>query len=69
MKSIFVSLVLLAMTAQMLGMEITKQPAGTADGKKVELYTLTDQQLTVKILTYGGIVQSIQTRDRNGRCC
>ena len=36
MKSIFVFLMLLAMTAQVLAMEITKASAGTADGKQVD---------------------------------
>ena len=67
MKSIFVFLVLLAMTAQVLAMEITKQPAGTADGKQVDLYTLSDKKLVVRILTYGGIVQSIDAPDRHGK--
>jgi aldose 1-epimerase len=67
MKSIFVFLVLVATTAQVLAMEITKQSAGTADGKQVDLYTLSDKQLVVRILTYGGIVQSIEAPDRNGK--
>jgi len=67
MKSRFVFLVLLAMTTQVLAMEITKQPAGTADGKQVDLYTLSNKKLVVKILTYGGIVQSIEAPDRNGK--
>jgi aldose 1-epimerase len=67
MKSIFVFLVLLAVAAQVLAMDITKQPAGTADGKPVDLYTLTDKKLVVRILTYGGIVQSIEAPDRNGK--
>jgi aldose 1-epimerase len=67
MKSIFVFLVLVAMTAQVLAMEITKKPAGTVDGKQVDLYTLSDKKLVVRILTYGGIVQSIEAPDRNGK--
>ena len=67
MKSIFVFLLLLAMTAQVFAMEITKASAGTADGKQVDLYTLSDKKLVVKILTYGGIVQSIEAPDRHGK--
>ena len=63
MKSIFVILVLVAMTAQMFG-KVSKQAAGTANGKPVDLYTLQDGKITVRILTYGGIVQSIEAPDR-----
>jgi aldose 1-epimerase len=46
---------------------LTKQPFGTADGKAVDLYTLANGRgLEVKIITYGGIVQSIQAPDRHG---
>ena len=48
-------------------MDITKTPAGTVDGKPVDLYTLPDSKLIVQILTYGGIVQSIERSDRNGK--
>ena len=51
----------------MLGTEVKKQPAGTVDGKPVNLYTLSDGKLTVRILNYGGIVQSIDAPDRNGK--
>ena len=67
MKSKFVFVVLLAMAAQVLAMEITNHPAGTADGKQVDLYTLSDKELVVRILTYGGIVQSIEAPDRTGK--
>jgi aldose 1-epimerase len=66
MKFTFAILVLLTMTANMFA-KVTRQPAGTADGKSVELYTLQDGKITVKILTYGGIVQSIEAPDRNGK--
>ena len=66
MKSSFVFLVLLAMTAQMFG-KVSKQAAGTANGQPVDLYTLQDGKITVRILTYGGIVQSIEAPDRNGK--
>jgi aldose 1-epimerase len=42
------------MTAQSYG-KVSKQPAGTVDSKAVDLYTLQDSKITVKILTYGGI--------------
>ena len=66
MKSTLFFLVILAMTVPVFG-KVTKQPAGTADGKPVDLYTLQDGKLTVRILTYGGIVQSIEAPDRNGK--
>jgi len=66
MKSIFVLLVVLVLLVQMLG-KVSKQAAGTADGQPVDLYTLQDGKITVKILTYGGIVQSIEAPDRNGK--
>ncbi len=37
------------------------------DGRKVEIITLkNDHNITVKIITYGGIIQSIETPDRSG---
>src|SRR3954467_5612553 len=39
---------------------ITKQPFGTTTGgEAVDLYTLTNNGIKIKILTYGGIVQTI----------
>ena len=66
MKSIFVVLVLFAMTAQSFA-KVSKQPAGTVDGKPIDLYTLQDGKVTVRILTYGGIVQSLEAPDRTGK--
>ncbi|HZD33529.1 MAG TPA: aldose epimerase family protein [Candidatus Angelobacter sp.] len=66
MKSTLVFLVVLAMTASMFG-AVSKKMAGTADGKPIELYTLQDGKITVRILTYGGIVQSIEAPDRTGK--
>ncbi|HOP96055.1 MAG TPA: aldose epimerase family protein [Verrucomicrobiota bacterium] len=47
---------------------ITKQPFGkTPDGQSVELYTLRNSKgAEAKIITYGGIVQSLTMPDRNG---
>jgi aldose 1-epimerase len=49
-------------------MSIKKQAFGkTKDGKNVDLYTLTNTNgLNAKIMTYGGIVTSLQVPDRNG---
>jgi aldose 1-epimerase len=47
---------------------ITKAPFGTANGVPVDIYTLTNSnRMEVKILTYGGILQSIRVPDRRGR--
>jgi aldose 1-epimerase len=48
--------------------KIEKQPFGmTANGEPVELYTLTNVNgLEARIMTYGGTVVSLKTRDRNG---
>jgi aldose 1-epimerase len=47
---------------------ITQQPYGTtADGQPVAEYTLSSTYLTVKIITYGGIITSLAAPDRAGR--
>jgi aldose 1-epimerase len=50
-------------------MSIKKQAFGkTEDGKSVDLYTLTNANgLKAEIITYGGIVTSLQVPDRNGK--
>lgn len=49
-------------------MSIAKEAFGTApDGQPVDVYTLANQQgMTVRIMTYGGIVLSIEVPDKNG---
>jgi aldose 1-epimerase len=42
------------------------EPFGTADGQKVDRYTLSNGSMTVKILTYGGIIQELWVPDRRG---
>jgi len=51
------------------GMDVQKQVFGkTADGREVELYTLTNTNgLRAKIMTYGAIVVSLEVPDRNGK--
>ena len=47
--------------------KVTKQPYGkAADGAAVELYTLQDGKITVRIMTYGGIIVSLEAPDRKG---
>jgi len=51
------------------GMDIKKSAFGrTADGKAVDLYTLTNSHgLEARIITYGGTVISLKVPDRNGK--
>ena len=50
-------------------MSLEKKNFGaTADGKQVDEYTLTNVHgLAVKVITYGGILNSVETPDRQGR--
>ena len=44
---------------------ITSEPFGTtADGTAVERYTLSNKGMTVRILTYGGIIQTLEILSR-----
>ncbi|GBD57233.1 galactose mutarotase [Gluconobacter wancherniae] len=47
---------------------VTSQPWGTTpDGKAVKIVTLkNDHGLVTRVITYGGIIQSVETPDRNG---
>ena len=50
------------------GQSITREFFGTTDGTDVYRYTLTNAQgMEVKIITYGGIIQSIRVPDRGGK--
>src|SRR3954447_7647558 len=50
------------------GVTVTKEAnVGTAFGKQVDRYTLSNGRMTVKILTYGGIIQELWAPDRRGR--
>ncbi|MGH7980491.1 MAG: aldose epimerase family protein, partial [Limisphaerales bacterium] len=48
---------------------ITHEPFGTTqDGQPVEIYSLrNDNDMLVRIMTYGGIVQTIEVPDKNGK--
>jgi aldose 1-epimerase len=47
---------------------VAKQPFGHApDGTPVDIYSLVEGKVAVRIMTYGGIVVSVRTPDRNGK--
>jgi aldose 1-epimerase len=47
---------------------IKSQEFGMADGKRIELYKLTNKNgVEVDISTYGGVVQSLKVPDKNGK--
>jgi aldose 1-epimerase len=49
------------------GASTTVEPFGTApDGTPVERWTLTNGEMTVRVLTYGGIVQTLEVPDTDG---
>ena len=61
---------LLAMGLMAMAMqgEVTKSSFGTtSDGKAVDVYTLRDNALEVKVITYGARVMSVVSPDRNGK--
>lgn len=52
---------------QQAAMTISKTPFGTTkDGREVDLYTLSNGWLTVKVLNYGGIIYSFDMPDKEG---
>jgi aldose 1-epimerase len=49
-------------------MAITKTSFGNADGKNVDLYTLSNSNgLVAKVTTYGAILTSLEVPDRDGK--
>jgi aldose 1-epimerase len=56
------------MTSAVAQGSVSKAPWGkTADGKPVEIFTLSDKELTVRVTTFGARVVSIEAPDRNGK--
>jgi aldose 1-epimerase len=57
----------LASTSKHDSPTITKEPFGSTAEGPVDLYTLTNSRgMEVKIMTYGGIIQSVRVPDRHG---
>src|SRR5580692_12863336 len=67
MSAILAALMLLAGTAS-AKTRVTKESFGHApDGTPVDLYSLADGKVEARIITYGGILVSLRTPDRNGK--
>jgi aldose 1-epimerase len=67
MRVIALVIALMMMTASMES-QVTKQPFGkTPDGTAVDVYTLKSGALEARIITYGGIVQSLKVPDKSGK--
>ena len=65
--AVFAALMMLTatMTAKT---RVDKQAFGhTPEGTPVDLYSLADGKVEVRIMTYGGIIVSVRTPDRNGK--
>jgi aldose 1-epimerase len=60
----------MALIALSLGAQtkVTQQPFGRMqDGTSVAIYTLTDGKIEARIMTYGGVIVSLKTPDRDGK--
>ncbi|MGA9507813.1 MAG: aldose epimerase family protein [Candidatus Sulfotelmatobacter sp.] len=65
--AIFIFLIMLTTTMQGKT-SITKQAFGrTSDGAAVDLYTLADGKVEIRIMNYGGIIVSLRAPDREGK--
>jgi aldose 1-epimerase len=61
------ALALMTFTHQSQSSEVSKQPYGKMpDGTPVDIYTLKDGKIEIRITNYGGIVQTLKVPDRNG---
>jgi len=62
------AIVVILTTTMAAETHVSKQAFGhTADGAAVDLYALSDGKVEVRIMTYGGIIVSLRTPDRNGK--
>ena len=58
---------LATIVAEMQG-QVSKQPFGkTPDGTQVDIYTLKSDAIEARIITYGGILQSLKVPGKNGK--
>src|ERR1700685_3586109 len=65
--AIFAALIILPLTMS-AKTRVSKQAFGhTSEGTPVDLYSLADGKVEVRVMTYGGIVVSLRTPDRNGK--
>ena len=65
--AVFVALMILTATVT-AKTRVDKEAFGHApDGTPVDLYSLADGKIEVRIMTYGGIIVSLRTPDRNGK--
>src|SRR6202451_3627627 len=65
--AIFAALIILPLTMS-AKTRVSKQAFGhTSEGTPVDLYSLQDGKVEVRVMTYGGIVVSLRTPDRNGK--
>jgi aldose 1-epimerase len=48
-------------------LSVTKAPFGSVGGEGVDRYTLSNGKMSVSIITYGGIIQRLETPDRRGK--
>ncbi|MDZ7316842.1 MAG: galactose mutarotase [candidate division KSB1 bacterium] len=57
----------LSCSEQYMSISVQREPFGTANGKPVELFTLTNQSgMKVQITNYGGTIVSLWVPDKNG---
>ena len=57
----------MAAPAAAQGLSITKSSFGSVGSQPVDRYTLANDDMSVSIITYGGIVQAVNVPDRGGQ--